>query len=149
MFVSKKRLEGEIEKSKQLQESLDSIEQTVEEQQSDIRSLEKKKKKLEEEIAQLQMENQSLKGLLYGTEQSDETKVEIKFKNDLTGMFPLTKINKESVKFLVEQKYLPYNRQEESESQSLALILYASDALNSFITEFEEEPVDVETNDAH
>lgn len=149
MFVSKGRLEEEITKSKQLQESLDSIEQTVEEQRSDILSLEKKKKQLEEEIAQLHMENQSIKGLLYGTEQSSETKVEIKFKNDLTGMFPLTKINKESVKFLVEQKYLPYNRQEESESQSLALILYASDALNSFITEFEEEPVDVEMNDAH
>lgn len=145
MFVSKGRLEEEVTKSKQLQENLEKIEQTAEEQRSDILSLEKKRKKLEDEVSQLQMENQSLKGLLYGTEQSNETKVEIKFKDDLTGMFPLTKLNKESVKFLVDQKYLPYNRQEESESQSLALILYASDALNSFIAEFEEEPVDLET----
>ena len=145
MFVSKGRLEEEVTKSKQLQENLEKIEQTAEEQRSDILSLEKKRKKLEDEVSQLQMENQSLKGLLYGNEQSSETKVEIKFKDDLTGMFPLTKLNKESVKFLVDQKYLPYNRQEESESQSLALILYASDALNSFIAEFEEEPVDLET----
>lgn len=153
MLVSKAKYDALVHEHEQniaiLENELNNKDELIKAQKSDLKNLDAKLKKAENEVSQLQMQNKSMEGLLYGGEQSEESKVEIKFKDDLTGMFPVTKINKDSVKYLVDHKYLPYNRQEESESQSLALILYASDALNSFIAEFEEEPADVETKDAH